>query len=951
MLAFAVPLASADVVLKPISATEADYSSVHLTGEVEGSGNYFWEVSTNGIDWREVAGRPTGDSPLVDTLVPYHPNPDEPLFYKFSDEVFGTLQPETHYFARLNAAEHISPAPYLEFTTLGPVPKPTVTLGPVTENTGDSVRLSATVDPHATYTNGAFLVSWHFECEPACSGFTNGSGRFGDDGTVHTIEAEAEIEPNTDYTIKVVAENAGVSESAETSFHSQSTAPTAETVPAFAYGPGTGAQIAGKVRAANSDTDYWFEYGPGEAGAPFTGKGPMESAGSGNQVTLYLEELTGLSPDSFYHYRVVAESAFGKVEGEDMTFKTLPTPSAPPSNCPNDKLRSETRSEALDECRAYELTTPSDKNGGEPLTSIASAADGNRVGYVANSSFPGSPVSVLTNGYMARRTPAGWVSRSMQPAMGADGLANNGFYYTPEFNQDLTLAMTISGAVTAEPETRNVVTVSDDGSETWITAPTIEDVPIKDKCYVGRSADGSRLFFHTYQSFADGLSEAPRIWEWHDGEVRLISVLPGPAEEPAVGVVGTGANELTCETNFRGWLPEPNVISADGERVFWKGGNSQYVTIAGEGSRKIPGEGLSFKDAAADGTVAIYFSTAELTGDATPGGGLYEYDVEADELNFISSGATGPAGARVVDNAPFVSVDGSHVYFLARSRLDGAKGTKGGLNLYMGEDGDVRYITTLNSADLDPGAELNKKVATSDGNQFFFESVERVTAYDNAGRNEIYRYDSVRHNVTCVSCGLNTEPASAEASMYPGRALAAGVAFPGKRRVISADGSRVLFQTDEALLPADVNSVSDVYLYDEGRLSLISTGTSAYSSEVADISADGSDLMFTTRDALVGQDIDGGARDIYDARVDGGFPAPSVPNPCESADACQLPAGAPPQFTPPSTTAPGLGNPKKTKPSRPTCKKKKHKASKARRKCGSKKSRGHRQSSGKGRSK
>ena len=105
----------------------------------------------------------------------------------------------------------------------------------------------------------------------------------------------------------------------------------------------------------------------------------------------------------------------------------------------------------------------------------------------------------------------------------------------------------------------------------------------------------------------------------------------------------------------------------------------------------------------------------------------------------------------------------------------------------------------------------------------------------------------------------------------------------------------------------------NAYLWHEGELSLISDGhddtfTGESSSvKILGMTASGSDVFFTTGDPLVLQDTDT-EKDIYDARVDGGFPAPVEPSSC-SGDACQ---GAPGPVTafgaPSSTTVTGTGN-------------------------------------------
>jgi hypothetical protein len=72
------------------------------------------------------------------------------------------------------------------------------------------------------------------------------------------------------------------------------------------------------------------------------------------------------------------------------------------------------------------------------------------------------------------------------------------------------------------------------------------------------------------------------------------------------------------------------------------------------------------------------------------------------------------------------------------------------------------------------------------------------------------------------------------------------------------------------------------------------------------MSASGSDIFFATRTALVQQDTDE-LGDLYDARIDGGFPAPTEPA-C-SGEACQGSPSPLPSFPPAaSSTSPAAGN-------------------------------------------
>ena len=111
-------------------------------------------------------------------------------------------------------------------------------------------------------------------------------------------------------------------------------------------------------------------------------------------------------------------------------------------------------------------------------------------------------------------------------------------------------------------------------------------------------------------------------------------------------------------------------------------------------------------------------------------------------------------------------------------------------------------------------------------------------------------------------------------------------------RAISDDGSRIIFSSVEPLSPAAINGKQNVYIWHEepgwsvGRVSLVSSGSSLTNDIFPVISADGLSVFFSTSQGLVAVDTEGDL-DVYDARVNGGFPLRGVaPEPC-SSDACQ----------------------------------------------------------------
>ncbi len=92
-----------------------------------------------------------------------------------------------------------------------------------------------------------------------------------------------------------------------------------------------------------------------------------------------------------------------------------------------------------------------------------------------------------------------------------------------------------------------------------------------------------------------------------------------------------------------------------------------------------------------------------------------------------------------------------------------------------------------------------------------------------------------------------------------------------------------------------------------GCTRLISSGTDEHFSILLGASRDGSNAFFATFAALVPQDTDT-QPDIYDARIDGGFPAPTAPARCAGESCRLIPSASPVISTPLSATFSGVGN-------------------------------------------
>jgi hypothetical protein len=378
-----------------------------------------------------------------------------------------------------------------------------------------------------------------------------------------------------------------------------------------------------------------------------------------------------------------------------------------------------------------------------------------------------------------------------------------------------------------------------------------------------------------------------------------------------------------------GLTPDPNPNGLAGQVYLRVDGRSTVQLNVSERSSPDVFAPATFLDASADGERAFFMTSQALTDDAPVNGDakIYMYDTTKppsapDHLTLInadhepgdgtSSDGKGIAG---------LSRDGSYVYFASNGQIVNGEQLLGGVRgLYLWHDGVVRYITAI------PGA-AGDELFTSGGNFIANPRQARVTS---DGRWLLYRTqigatrqlflygaDSGGAPV-CVSCDPSGAPSTADSTDVVQTGSSATKTSWHENHALAVDGSRVFFDTAQALVPEDVNGRVDVYEYDvaSGRPFLISTGTSPDDSWFMDASLNGGDVFFTTRQQLVGWDVDQ-EYDVYDARIGGGFPDPPLPAPPCVADTCRTgPATPPPLQSTASATFTGTGNaPEPAKPS------------------------------------
>jgi Tol biopolymer transport system component len=368
-----------------------------------------------------------------------------------------------------------------------------------------------------------------------------------------------------------------------------------------------------------------------------------------------------------------------------------------------------------------------------------------------------------------------------------------------------------------------------------------------------------------------------------------------------------------------------------------------------------------YQGASVDGSKVFFDSRAELTEDANTGkednaANLYEYDLKSGVLTdlTVDTNAGDLDGAAVLGMVT-AGEDGSYVYYVADGVL--ASGAAPGncaadpeaspvgatCNLYVQHYNGTEwtppvFIATLAGGDFGDwlegtggtghgGPASNTARVTPDGTHLAFLSGRSPTGYDYqpaeladcvayAGGpsipcSEVFSFDATQpaspENPVCVSC--NPSGARPVGPSRLSEIEGAETSFYYTTRNFSEDGSRLFFESRDALVPHDSNGRQDVYEYEGGHVYLISNGAGSYDSSFLDASPSGDDVFIATADRLVTQDRDSRV-DVYDARVDGGFPASVSPTACDNGDSCKGPVSPQPSVfgAPASATFSGAGN-------------------------------------------
>jgi hypothetical protein len=329
-----------------------------------------------------------------------------------------------------------------------------------------------------------------------------------------------------------------------------------------------------------------------------------------------------------------------------------------------------------------------------------------------------------------------------------------------------------------------------------------------------------------------------------------------------------------------------------------------------------PGHAVDYVGMTGDGTKVFFTSGEQLNSEDTDQNvDLYMWtEANGGELKLISKGDPGTGneeecGSTWTTGCNAVAVEGAYetdyaisekgeIYFYSPEVLDGTNGTKGEQNLYRYHDDVVSYVTSFPTHEPYCAGEngcssgpIGRIQVSPDGAHVALLTSTQLTPYINNEYEEMYTYTPATGRINCVSCMPNGEPPTGDTTA-------------SLQGIFMTDDGRTFFYTPDPLTPKDTDKVEDVYEYVDGRPQLITTGTTAATTQTSlfhtrfagleGVSANGVDVYFSTYDSLVGQDENGQYLKFYDARTGGGFPFVPPPAPCEAADECHGEGSLPP---------------------------------------------------------
>ncbi len=232
---------------------------------------------------------------------------------------FSDLQPGTTYYYRAIAynAAGTSTGSTLSFTTEDDTSAPEVTTNDATDISTYSATLKAHVNPHGLYT-----TAWFEYGTTTSLGTTTRTVSLDNSYSNFPIsQVLYDLQPNQRYYYRAYASNSkGQTQGTRKYFYTDAGGNPIVTTGNASAITSTSATISGTINPQGLTTTYYFRYGT--TSSYELGHTVQSTLGASTSDQSVITNLSGLIPNTLYHFQLFASNSYGTNYGEDKTFTT-----------------------------------------------------------------------------------------------------------------------------------------------------------------------------------------------------------------------------------------------------------------------------------------------------------------------------------------------------------------------------------------------------------------------------------------------------------------------------------------------------------------------------------------------------------------------------------------------------------------------------------------------------
>ncbi len=293
--------------IAPTATTNAVSNNAGTTATLNGTVNPNGAETTVSFEWGATASYGNTTSPQI--------IPAGTIDVAVLADITG-ISASTPYHFRVKAVNSIGTTYGLDESFSTPVIAPSATTNAVSNNVGKTATLNGTVNPNGADTTVSF--EWGID-----TSYGNTTSSQVITAGIIAVAKSANISgltPNTPYHFRVKAVNSiGTTYGLDVSFTTPIIAPSATTNAVSNNTTGNSATLNGSINPNGAETTVSFEWGLDTSYGNTTSP---QIIPSGTIDVAVLADITGLSPNTIYHYKVKAVNSIGTTYGLDASFTT-----------------------------------------------------------------------------------------------------------------------------------------------------------------------------------------------------------------------------------------------------------------------------------------------------------------------------------------------------------------------------------------------------------------------------------------------------------------------------------------------------------------------------------------------------------------------------------------------------------------------------------------------------